>query len=216
MFLFYYFLNLLSQILSVCCKEHKLCFTYFSYWGHQERIGHSLKNCPEDIIATAPQTHDLGSSLGEGVCCSLLDCLETYPPTLFWEILPLLMTPFLSEDLRKTQLVVEVLMQKASGATGSPHLDQRSVLIAHENSWDQDGRDSTGRESIPHSPSQRGLWAKQPCWAFSKGENICQVTLLVCKIILEVPKCTTIKMDEAGDWINTKLQSKYILRVNLN
>ena len=122
MFLFYYFLNLLSQILSVCCKEHKLCFTYFSYWGHQERIGHSLKNCPEDIIATAPQTHDLGSSLGEGVCCSLLDCLETYPPTLFWEILPLLMTPFLSEDLRKTQLVVEVLMQKASGATGSPHL----------------------------------------------------------------------------------------------
>ena len=53
---------------------------------------------------------------------------------------------------------------------------------------------------IPH----RGLQARQPFWAFSKGENICQVTLLVCEIILEVPKCTTIKMDEVGDWLNTR------------
>lgn len=120
------------------------------------------------------------------------------------------MTRFLSEDLKKTQLVVEVLIQKASWATGSPHLDQSLVLILHEN------RDYTGRESTPHLPPQRELRARQPFWAFSKGENICQVTLLVCEIILEVPKCTAIKMDVVGDWLNTKFQSKYILRVNLN
>ena len=45
-----------------------------------------------------------------------------------------MMTRFLSEDLKKTQLVVEVLIQKASWAPGSPHLYQSLVPILHENS----------------------------------------------------------------------------------
>lgn len=58
------------------------------------------------------------------------------------------MIPFLSEDLIRTPLLAEVLIQKASQATGSPHPGVRLVLILHENSWGQDDRGCMGRESL--------------------------------------------------------------------
>lgn len=132
------------------------------------------------------QPHYLRSPL-DGICCSLLRSMKTYPSS---QILPLLMIlswwfPLWESSILDPSMRIclgpcwwwSCWLRRSSQATSLPHSGLKSVLILHENSWGQEDRDYTRKWSPKES--WRQYHQSEPS---EKRKRFHQVTPLVCRI----------------------------------